>query len=52
MENDWDYECITCGHRIKSENRPRECEKCEGIYCFLSKETIEENERINAEESK
>ena len=53
-ENDYDYECITCGHRITvpfdQYRPPRKCEKCGDTFCYLSKEIIEENELINARE--
>lgn len=54
MENDFDYECITCGHRIIVPfdvfRPPTKCEKCGDSFCFLSKEVIEENELIDAQE--
>jgi|GEM_PF-6455675 len=54
MSEDYDYECITCSHRITvpldQRTPPRECEKCHDMWCYLPKEIIEENERINAEE--
>ena len=54
MENDYDYECITCGHRITVAfdqfRPPTECEECGDSFCYLSKEIIEMNELINARE--
>lgn len=54
MDNDFDYKCITCGHRIIVPfdvfRPPTKCEKCGDSFCFLSKEVIEENELINAQE--
>lgn len=55
MENDYDYECQTCGHRIKVPfdqfYPPDECPECGSTWRFLSRETIEKNEIINARES-
>lgn len=54
MENDYDYVCQTCGHRITVPfdrfYPPDICSKCGSASSFLSKETIEENERVNAKE--
>ena len=39
--DDYDYECITCGHRIVvplSQFRPpSKCEECSDTFCYLSK---------------
>lgn len=55
QEMDWDYECIICGHRITvplgQKTPPNECEKCHHTWCYLTKEIIEENERLNAKDS-
>ena len=52
MSETWDYECQTCDHRITVPfdqlRPPTECEECGDTFCFLSKEMIEENEKINA----
>lgn len=54
--DDYDYECQTCHHRITMPfdrfNPPYICPKCGNALSFLSKEIIEENERINAKEKK
>lgn len=55
MENDYDYECQTCGHRIKvpidTFYAPDICPECGDALSYLSKSMIKENEKINAEES-
>jgi len=55
MENDYDFQCMTCNYKITvplgQKTPPRKCEKCGDTWCYLSKETIEENELINSEES-
>lgn len=55
MSDDWDYECMTCSHRIRVPfdkfYSPDVCEECGDALSYLSKKIIEENERINAEES-
>lgn len=52
---DYDYECQTCNHRITVPfdqfTPPTVCEECGDSFCFLSKEIIEENMKINAEET-
>ena len=54
MENDFDYECTTCHHRITVPfdvfYPPDVCSECGDANCFLLKEIIEENELINAKE--
>lgn len=56
MDNDYDFECITCGHRITVPfdvfRPPTKCEICKDTFCFLSKEVIEENELIDAIEER
>jgi len=53
--DDYDYVCTTCGNRIKVPfdqfHPPDVCNECGDALSYLSKETIEENERINARES-
>ena len=54
--SDYDYECISCGHRITLPfdvlRPPTKCEKCGDTHGYLSKEIIEENELINAIDAK
>lgn len=54
-EDDYDYECQDCGHRFTVPfdqfYPPDECPECGSTWGFLTKETVEENERINARES-
>lgn len=52
MENDYDYECQTCFHKIKVPFDqffpPDICAECGDALSYVSKEIIEENERINS----
>ena len=54
--NNYDYECQTCNHRITVPfdqfRPPSECEECGDTFCYLSKDTIEENELIDAIEER
>lgn len=56
MENDWDYECQTCGCRITVSfdqlYPPYKCPECGSTWSFLSREIIEEDEIIDAIEER